>query len=58
MHALWPTRQNDGGGPAALHFVGSNAMRDDLGIHLCFTHATSNELGVLSAKVDHQNSWA
>ena len=29
VHALWPARQNDGGRLAALHFVGSNAMRDD-----------------------------
>ena len=53
MHACWPARQNDGDWLAGSNLAGRNAVRDDFGIHLCFAHPTSNQLGILRTKINH-----
>ena len=58
MHALWSTRQDDGCWILGRDLFGRDGMRNDLGVHLVFAHATSNELCVLRTEVNNQDSAA
>ena len=53
MHALGATRQNDGRRVFGRDLFGRDGVRNDLGVHLVLTHATSDELCVLRTEVNN-----
>jgi hypothetical protein len=53
MHALGAARQNDGGRVLGSNLFGRDAVRNDLGVHLVLTYATSDELCVLRTEVNN-----
>jgi hypothetical protein len=55
MHTLGPTRQDDGGGLAALYLIGGDAMRNDLREHSYLANSPGNQLRVLGTEIHHEN---
>ena len=58
VHRLGPARQDDRRRRACCDLLGGDRVRDDLGVHVRLAHAPGDQLRVLRAEVDDENSGA